>query len=731
MISRNKLRLRLNILFIGMTLIVLVSTGLLFYSLKVQSSYTAKVSLASRQKAIAEELMRKVVMMREKSFSAVNMTLDVQDLKTVLGKWENAQKALLNGSEYYGTKMANSNEVQSLLQQVSPAFVVGRDQLEAFSNNPEKFEKAQLDNTLSEMSVFVDGMNNITGRYLWESELYRKFINGVFWIIVGIVILMLIGGSWYVLKPVRHSFQNVQEELDEMMGELDKADRTKSEFLANMSHEIRTPLNGVIGMSELLSQTKLDSEQRNYIRNIHGSANNLLEVLNNVLDVSKIQTGKLELHKERFVLTDCIEQVIDLMKPLTHAKKLEMMSEFSADLPLEIVQDESRLRQVLVNLVSNAIKFTENGEVSVHVELINKESEFVQLKFSVRDTGIGIDPSLSDQLFQSFYQVDSSINKKYGGSGLGLAICKSLVQEMGGRIWMESKPGVGSTFSFTIVAETSGTTQNAKIESLHGLRALIVDDNKTNLKILVKLLSMWGIQATPFNSPELVTEIVSNLHKFDFVIMDMQMPEMDGRELTERIRSKYSSKELPIVVLSSVGEHLMSDKENFYNAYLTKPVRQSRLLDTIIEVLHLSPVQLAKQKMMSGNFEVANPKSNIKILVAHDNELSRAVTSKTLQLLGHKYDTVSNGKEVLERSRRDDYDLIIMDVKMSDMDGMETTRQLKKLVGKNAMPVIIGLTENELNDKQQCLQAGMDDLMEKPMKPEVLQQKIHYWLESE
>lgn len=484
-------------------------------------------------------------------------------------------------------------------------------------------------------------------------------------------------------------------------------------------------------MSELLSQTKLDPEQRNYIRNIHSSANNLLEVLNNVLDVSKIQTGKLEMHKERFVLSDCIDQVIDLMKPLTHAKKLELMSELSPELPLEIVLDETRLRQVLVNLVSNAIKFTENGEVSVHVELINKESEFVQLKFEVRDTGIGIDPALSDKLFQSFYQVDSSINKKYGGSGLGLAICKNLVQEMGGRIWMESKPGSGSTFSFTIVAETSGSTQDSKIESLNGLRALIVDDNKTNLKILVKLLSTWGVQATPFNSPELVTEIVSNLHKFDFVIMDMQMPEMDGRELTEKIRFKHTSKELPIIVLSSVGEHLMSDKENFYNAYLTKPVRQSRLLDTIIEVLHLSPVQRAKQKMMTGNYEISNPKSNIKILVAHDNELSRAVTSKTLQLLGHKYDTVSTGKEVLEKSKRDDYDLIIMDVKMSEMDGLETTRQLKKRIGRNAMPVIFGLTENELRDKQQCLEAGMDDLVEKPMRPEVLQEKIHYWLESE
>jgi signal transduction histidine kinase/DNA-binding response OmpR family regulator len=731
MIPRNKLKLRLNILFLAMTAVVLFSASLVFYTQHIQSSYTAKITLSTRQKAIAEELARKVVMLKDKSATSPDIAIDIQDLRTILEKWENAQKALLNGSDYYGTEAANSNDVQALLQGNSTFFVAARDQLDEFSNDPFVFDESKLKLTLNNMSLYVEGMNNVTGKYLWESEIYRSVISGLFWFAVILSVLLLLGGLFFVLRPIRVNFDGTKLELEEMVGELSKAEKTKTDFLANMSHEVRTPLNGVIGMTEILAQTKLDEEQRGYVRNIHSSANNLLELLNNVLDVSKIQSGKLELHKERFVLSDCIEQVIDLMKPLAQAKKLELMSDIDPGMPLEILQDETRLRQVLINLVNNAIKFTENGEVLIHVELINKESDFVQIKFSIRDTGIGIDPSQTEKIFQSFYQTDSSINKRYAGSGLGLSICKNLVQEMNGRIWVESKPGAGSIFSFTIVAETSGSSQNAKISALNGLRALIVDDNKTNLKILVKQLSTWGIQATPFNSPELVTEIVSNLHKFDFVIMDMQMPEMDGRVLTEKIRSIHSAKELPIIVLSSVGEHLMTDKDNFYNAYLTKPVRQSRLLDTIIEVLHISPVQIAKQKMLTGNFEVSGQKSNIKVLVAHDNELSRAVTAKTLQLLGHKFETVSTGKEVLERSRRDDYDLIIMDVKMNEMDGCETTRQLKKMVGRNAMPVIIGLTENELMDKQQCMQAGMDDLVEKPMRPEVLQEKIHYWLESE
>jgi CheY-like chemotaxis protein/two-component sensor histidine kinase len=457
----------------------------------------------------------------------------------------------------------------------------------------------------------------------------------------------------------------------------------------------------------------------------------LLELLNNVLDVAKFQSGKLELHKERFVLSDCLDQVVDLMKPLAHAGKIELMSDIGSNVPLEVVQDENRLRQVLINLVNNAIKFTEKGEVLLSADLVNREGDFVQIEFAVKDTGIGMEPEVIENIFNSFYQAEPTITKKYGGSGLGLSISKNLVQEMGGRIRVESKPGSGSRFSFSVVAEVSGTAQNAKIESLNGLRALIVDDNKTNLKILVKQLSVWGIQATPFNSPELVSEILSNLRKFDLVIMDMQMPEMDGKELSMKIRERYTAAELPIIVLSSLGENLMPDKENIYNAFLTKPVRQSRLLDTIIEVMRISPLERAKGRLQTGNFELMTQKTNIKVLVAQDNELSRAVTARSLELLGHKFETVGSSKEVLERSRRDDFDLILMDVKNGHVDGLETTRQLKKMIGRDAMPVIIGLTEDAKSDKLQCIQAGMDDLMEKPMRPEILQEKIHYWLESD
>jgi CheY-like chemotaxis protein len=498
-----------------------------------------------------------------------------------------------------------------------------------------------------------------------------------------------------------------------------------------MSHEVRTPLNGVIGMSELLMKSKLEEEQRGFARNIHNSAMQLLDLLNNVLDVAKMQSGQTEINKERFILSDCIDQVIDLLKPVAHGKKVELMSDLSAQVPAEIISDENRIRQILINLVNNAIKFTEQGEVVIKTELINAEQDFVQIQFSIIDTGIGISPEQQEKIFDSFYQGDSSNNKKYGGSGLGLTISQSTATELGTRIKVQSNPGKGSTFSFTVVAEATGTSHQQKINALHGLRALLVDDNTTNLKILVKQLSGWGIEATPFNNPQLATEVMSNLHKFDFVILDMQMPEMDGHSVAENIRSKFSSQELPIIVLSSLGEHLMTDNRNFYNAYLTKPVKQSKLLDTIVDVLKESPAQKAKLNMTTGNMDVLGSKSNLRILLAQDNELSRAVTAKTLQLLGHRHITIVNSKDVIEKSKREDYDLILMDVNENETDGIATTKQLKRIVDSDDMPVIFGMSNNQQKDKAQCMQAGMDDVVEKPMRPEVLQEKINHWLITE
>jgi signal transduction histidine kinase/CheY-like chemotaxis protein len=635
---------------------------------------------------------------------------------------------LITGSEYYGTNSSNSNAAQSLLQYSSLEFVKGRDFLNEFAQNPKDYQKSDLDKAMMLLDSYIVSINNVTGLFLSESEAESYYsLFAIVGISVG-TLFLLIYGIFVVARPISSVFEETENEIASYEKKVKEALNAKTEFLSNMSHEVRTPLNGLIGMSELLLQSKLDEEQRAYTRNIHNSAFHLLDLLNNVLDVAKLQSEQRELNKDRFNLSDCIDQVIDLLKPLAHSKKIELMSDLSPKVPMEIIFDEHRLRQILMNLVNNGIKFTEKGEVLIKTELINSEKDFVQIAFTITDTGIGIDSDKLEKIFESFYQVDSAINKKYGGSGLGLAISQGIAHELGTRIKVQSKPGQGSSFSFTIVAEASGAMHTEKLKSLNGLSALIIDDNTTNLKILVKQLASWGIQVTPFNSPQLVTDVMSNLNKFDFVILDMQMPEMDGHSVARNIRSKFNIQELPIIVLSSLGEHLMSDNENLYNAYLTKPVKQSKLLDTIIDVMKISPVQRAKLTMQSGNVDILSSKTPVKILLAQDNELSRAVNTKTLQLLGHTIISVASGKEVLERSKRIDYDIILMDVKENDLDGIETTRQLKRVMDEESMPVIIGLSNDEVKDKALCIQAGMDDILEKPMRAEALQEKINHWI---
>ncbi len=672
-----------------------------------------------------------MITIRHEAEEQKDISSESSDFKILLGKWENAQKALITGSDQYGTTASNSNAAQSLLQESSLHFMKARDFLDVYIGQPNDFNQSQIDSAEVFLDSYIASINNVTGKFLEESHTTQQVAFTSIIAIVICFILTLALAIMLVIRPIQKNFTLIDSEIETLEAKVQDALNAKTEFLSNMSHEVRTPLNGVIGMSELLLQSKLNEEQRAFTRNIHSSAFQLLDLLNNVLDVAKIQAGHSEVNKERFVLSDCIDQVIDLLKPLAHAKKIELMSDLSPRVPIEIISDENRLRQILISLVNNAIKFTEQGEVVIKTELINTEQDFAQIQFSIIDTGIGIHADHQDKIFDSFYQVESSHNKKFGGSGLGLAICQSAAQELGTRIKVKSSPGKGSTFSFTLVAESSGDHHQQKVLALTGLRALVVDDNTTNLKILVKQLSGWGIEVTPFNSPQLVTDIMSNLNKFDFVILDIQMPEMDGHSVAEKIRSKFSLQELPIIVLSSLGEHLMTDKNNYYNAYLTKPAKQSKILDTIVDVLQVSPAHQAKSNMSSGNSDVIGKNSNLRIMLAQDNELSRAVTAKTLQLLGHRHVTIVSSKDVLEKSKREEYDLILMDVNENETDGITTTKQLKRIVDSDDMPVIFGISSNQNKDKALCMQAGMDDILEKPMRADVLQEKINQWLISE
>jgi len=715
--------------FLGISFFVFGTVALVWHASRVHADYTARISVSIRQKAISADLVRQTYQIRDDARSGKDVKAASSELASLLVKWEKAQRGLTSGSVLYGIDTENSQDVQNLLFTASGAFSEIRDHMREWQAAPAKWGTADVASINVFFQTYQEGMDAVTGRLIHESE--QAFRN----------LLLLAGGLMFflfvavfavyrwVLRPGSIRLSDTAEELNRLEDDVQRASQVKTEFMANISHEIRTPLNGVIGMAEVLTNTGMNSEQKECVRSIQSSAINLLDLVNDILDYSQIETGKVEIHRERFILSDCFDQVTDIMKPLANQKRLELLTDIDPELPVEVVHDERRVRQIILNLVNNAVKFTEHGEVVLRAELVNRESDFVQIKFSVRDTGIGIDPSEIPFLFRSFSQIDPSVSRKYGGSGLGLAICKGLVTEMGGKIWVESTPGKGSTFFFTLVAEMSGVTERERVRGLNGMKALVVDDNKTNLKILVRQLSNWGIQATPFNSPDLVSEIIPDLRKFDFCILDMQMPEIDGATLAERIREKHNSTELPIIVLSSVGQHLVDHKGNLYNAYLTKPVRHSRLLNAISDVVVVKESD-RNSSVQTGTFEGEFGHNKLKVLIAHDNELTRAVTEKTLHMMGCSYQVAHSGEEVIEQTRRDDFDLIIMDVDLPSLSGIETIRRLRKLTHRDEMPVVIGIGSDDAGVKARCLQAGMDEVVARPISSDDLQKCIHHLMDE-
>lgn len=422
-----------------------------------------------------------------------------------------------------------------------------------------------------------------------------------------------------------------------------------------------------------------------------------------------------------------------MLKPSSIEKGLELMYYIEPEVPERISMDVFRLKQVLINLLNNAIKFTDKGEVLLQVGVVNTDQGLVQLKFCIKDTGIGIERDQIDSLFKSFSQVDSSNTRRYQGTGLGLAICKNIVNLMGGKIWVTSELGQGSEFNFTAIGESVESAQSERLDmsALKGLKALVVDDNTTNLKILVKQLANWGIQATPFNDPDLVVDLISNLRKFDFCIFDMQMPGIDGKELTRRIREHYPEEEFPVIVLSSIGKSLLGDDAGMYSAYLTKPVKQTHLLATIHKVLGVSKQQVAVDGLKTGNHAGQFQSNDIRILIAEDNEINQAVTAMTLEILGYKSERAFNGNEVIDKINSRDFDLILMDVHMPEMDGIETTQKIRSMLHKDESPVIIGLSGVEGEDEvKRCLKNGMDDFLSKPLDADDLAGMIDHWFPS-